>query len=499
MDFSDLGAQSVQSKGIDFSDLGGQVVSEMSLKGFANNLGKNAVDLGKSLAGTAKTLVDPLNLSESAQSFSMQPTKDKLSQDFETLKKIPSALVEEGKRLGGDELIKGNFGNAAEKFGQAFYDQPINTALSVAPLAGAAKAFRGAGAATDAAKVADVASAAKKVPEAPPVTPKSPEAIPGLSDFINKQKPATESLKGALPDDVKNYLSQKYGEAAKNPGLIENVGKMMEQKSHGMFFKEVGATPGQMRLLRDRVGEKALEDLAVFGKKKGITDGFFNFRTGKQIKNLDEASGRNIGAIRDIASKRGAVHNPEELISQIRAELDPIYLKGSGSSQQNVYLNALADIQNSGHDVSSLAQTISQTNKFVKKNKMTQPLGATTDVLNTASRLNNELAKKFLKPDEVQLYEQSLKDFSAAKIFDKMYGYTFGRDWAGRTGPSGPINFLKDVGGNKIMEKVFDRVGKKLQRSPETAKSPVSMSSEVLQSIDDAFDEILREMGAAEQ
>jgi hypothetical protein len=433
-------------------------------------------------------------------------------------KNLPGAIIDEGKRLGVGELITGHPIKAGEKFVDAAYDKPLTTAMSVFPAAGAIgkgvgagmKAMRGAGAAEAALDAATVA-AKTAVKEAP--------ATLGVDDLISVPKgavPKSATMEAAeefaknppksppapVPPvdplaEVKNFVTQKYGKAAETPGLVQNLGTTLENKARGMRLKEIGSTPGQVRTLRDRFGETAVNELADLAETKGVTKGFFNWQTGKEIKRLNETSGRQIGAIRDIAKTRGAVHEPNQLIQAIRAELDPVYLKGTGSSQKGVYMKALEDIKNSPQDVVSLADTISEKNRFVKKNKMTQPLGATTDVLNKASKFNNDLIRKHLNPKELALYEESLKDFSAAKVFDKMYGFTYGRDMAGRSGPASPINFVKDVGGRKIMEKVYSKMGKSMQKSPGDYGNPMKLSADVLDAIDEALDEVIDQMGTA--
>lgn len=469
-------------------------------------------------------------------------------------KNIPGSLAEEGKRIGAGELLTGHPINAAEKFGNALYNKPLTTSLDVLPaidginsLRGAGKVARGSEIASESANVAEkvapvvedvtrvtssapsplnlgdeAANILKKTPESPFPIPsrvegapaavdvgneaasilKQPSEIPpaasapGIRETISglKEKIPT-AIKGPL-DEVGDFLTQKYGKATKTPGVIENVGKALEQKGRGMRLKEIGGSPGQVRVLRDRFGETVVNDLADLADKKGITKGFFNFQTGNEIKNLTEKAGKNIGAIRDIATKRGAIHNSENLIQSIRAELDPIYMTGSGSSQKGPYLKALQDIRKSNADVTSIAKTISEKNRFLKKNKLTQPIGAGTDVFNTANRLNNDLIRKFLKPAEADLYKESLRDFSAAKVYDKMYGFTYGRDMAGRSGPSSILNFVKDIGARKIMEKVFSNVGKKMQANPSKYGNPLELTSDVLDSIDNALDEIIDQMGS---
>lgn len=259
----------------------------------------------------------------------------------------------------------------------------------------------------------------------------------------------------------------------------------------------MGGTPGMGRQLRDRFGEDFVNQLSDLSEAKGIGKGFFNWQTGQNIEKLMGESGKAVGTIREIAKKRGAIHNMDDLVGKIRAELDPKYLKGSGKSQQGAYLKALEDIKSSAPDVESLAETLTAKNKLVKKNRMMQPIGAPTDVYNMASRLNNELVNRFLKPAESELYRTSLRDFSASKIFDKMYGFTYGKDMFGRStgGPWAPWNYVKDIGGRKLVEKVFSRVGKKMQRSPEAFKNPLALTDDVLDSVNEALDEIIEQMG----
>lgn len=297
---------------------------------------------------------------------------------------------------------------------------------------------------------------------------------------------------------VNDFVKEKFGKAEQTSGFKQNLGKSFVQKSKGMNLKEIGANPGQIRKLKERFGEPMVEGLADLAEEKGITKGFFNFQTGNAIKELDKTSGANIGAVRRIAKERGAAHNPDELLAKIRSELDPIYMKGTGSSQKGTYLKALEDIKNSGADVESLANTISDKNAFIAKNKLTLPLGPTKEVMKIANRLNNEKINTVLNPQEQALLQESLKDFSAAKVFDKMYGFTYGRTMGGRTGPGGFWNTVKDVGGRKVMQKLYKNVGEGLQKTPDKYKfkDVKSLSADVLDAIDEALDEVIDQMGS---
>lgn len=498
---------------------------QKSIRGFGENAFKDVTGTFKGMGKLAEGLV-------------MHP----IDTTVNTVKTLPGAIMNEGKRLGVGELLTGHPINAVEKFGNAFYDKPLTTILDVLPAAGAAgkafgiggKAAEVGGLADEAAQVAktggsmvdDVARIAPEAPKpinlpdeaaqilksepvlepqmppsAPPGAPQAAEqAIPMGSTFqetvSNLGKQAKEAVKKPM-DEVQAFVEDKYGRFAKKPSAIENAGKALEQKGRGMTLKEIGGTPGMARTLRDRFGEDVLNDLADLADKKGVTKGFFNWQTGNEIKNLMEESGSGVGAIRKMARERGALHNMSDLVNKIRAELDPIYLKGSGSAQKGAYMKALEDIKNAPNDPVSLAEVITEKNRFLKKNKLTQPIGAGTDVLNSASRLNNELIHKFLKPAESEAYKEALKDFSASKLFSKMYGHTYGRDMMGRSGPSSIWNTVKDVGGRKIMEKVFKNVGRKMQNNPDYFKNATNLSSDVLDSIGNAVDEAIDQMGDA--
>lgn len=510
-----------------------------SVGGFASNLVKNAVKIPKDMANFGKNvgLATMKTLLPGTESFLPQsPSMTDIG------KSLPASLINEGKRIGIGKTFTEGPVEGAKQFGQAFYDEPITTALDVLPAVGAVGKALGFGekaaavapmaenvaktaatSADDIARMAEIAGTPadefmRSVPSAPnPVNLGSEaadilktgaskaEGVPGTSVPLGSTFQETvQNLKNAVPeaaqkplDKVNQLLSQKFGHAAARPGLVQNLGKTLVQKSRGMRMQEHGWTPGMVRQVRDRFGEDFVNKLADWEASKGLGKGFFDWQGRENVKKLIAESGQKIGGIREIATKRGAVHNIDDLVNQIRAELDPIYLKGSGSAQKGAYMNALDDIRMSKGDVKSLADTLTAKNKLVKKNRALQPTGAPTDVYNAASRINNELVNRFLNPKEAELYRELLRDFSAAKLFDKAQGFTFGRELAGRStgGPWEPWNYIKDVGGRKLMEKVFSTIGKKMQRTPEAYRNPMTLTDDVLDSVNDALDEIIDQMG----
>lgn len=460
-------------------------------------------------------------------------------------KGLPAALIDEGKRLGIGELITGNPGKAIDKFGNALYDKPLTTVLDVLPAVGAAA--KGVGAAKTAllggkaAQVVELASeagnliddaarastgvaddllrsragapapiqlpdeAAQILKEKPPVPPATPveQPIPMGNTF----RDTVANLESQIPQQVKEplrqaqaFAEQKFGRAAAKPGFREIAGDAMIRRAQGMRFRELGGTPGQARILTQKLGEDGLRELMDVAKETGITRSPVGKIRREATEALKESSGRAIGGIREIAAKRGAVHNPQEFVKAIKAKLDAEYLgKGGASSEKGAYLKALEDIKAAAKDPNTLAKKITEMNKRVVKNKMTQPTSAVTDVANEASRLNNQVIKQYLSPKEVEFYDKALRDFGASRIFEKLQSFEIGREMGGRAGVGGLWRNIKqeamDLGGNKVMENFYDKFGPRLKSDPNVTKNLANLSEgavdDLLSSLDDAIDELV--------
>lgn len=353
----------------------------------------------------------------------------------------------------------------------------------------------------------EAAQILKEAPTTPPPPPSgaagaaqaAEQAVPLGATFqetvSNLGKQIPQPIKKPL-QDVQEFLAQKYGRVAEKPSWPRELGTILERKAQGMRLKEIGFSPMQLRKLYEKFGEQKVLDLADFAERKGITKEFLNHKMGQRIMELSEKSGQMIGGIREMAAQRGAVHNPQQLIQKIKSELDAKYLgKGGASSEKGAYLKALEDIKSGAKDPATLAQKLTEMNRRATTNKMIQPKGAVTDVANVASRINNELIKKVMKPAEWDAYQEALKEFGASEVFKRGYGFTFGREMAGRTGPGGPWNFIKDVGGRKLMEGVFDKVGKTIKNNPEIARNPSALTKEFLDDAAQTLDEIIEQVG----
>lgn len=482
-----------------------------SVGGFASNAVEDVKGIASGLGGFAKKAV----------------TQNPIQTGMEAVTAIPEGIWGEVKRLGGKDLMQGNFKEAGSKFIEGAYEKPVTTALDILPaVAGVKKlaGMRGAAPVAEAAGVADdvarqapsmVDDVVRQAPEAPsPLNlgdeaadilkaqpkPPLPEAAPSQSSFAGIKEKLPNSVKGPL-DEVESFVNEKYGKMASNPKWNETLGDMAIRKAQAMRIQEIGFTPGQVRKLIEKKGEDWVRSMADYAEEKGVTKPVVGYQIGKQIEKLEKNSERMIGGIRDIASKRGAVHNPDHLINQIRAKLDDKYLKGgSASSEKGNYLKALQDIKNGGSSADDVARTATGINRYGTKNQMVQKKGALSDVANEVSRINNELIAKHLSPQEFAAYQEALKEFGAAQVFKRGRSFSASRELAGRAGVGGFWRNLKqgtmDIGGGKVMEKFYDSFGRRLKTNPKTASSIGDLTGDALQELLSALDETIDELGS---
>lgn len=581
-------------------------IEQKSVAGFGKNLWEDVKGTAVGVGGLAKGLMT-------------QPVETVVN----TAKALPSALVEEGKRIGIGELITGHPGKALGKFGEAMYEKPLTTTLDVLPAAGAAgkalgiggkvargtelaaeagqagKLARGAGLVDDVAQAGKVARGldeistpgsvypqlskmVKNIPEKhfgkfsdlndtalfragqgtegatvslwekrikagerPPVVVGSYELgtprildghhrlqayrnlgfteIPTLfKSSFDEFSGAMKGAEGAAPTlegiatrigekipkavkepikEVGEFLKSKYEKASGREGWGETFGEVLERQALKMRFKEMGAAPGQMRKLFEKIGDEKIKALGELAEEKGITDPIIGYKIGKNIENLENVSGKTIGDIRNVAKERGATHNPQELVSQIKSQLDQKYLKGgAASSEKGNYSKALQDIANTPPTPDALANTITKLNQYATKNQMVQKGGAFTDVANAASRINNKLIESIVKPEEFSAYKEALRDFSASQVYKRFYSFRYGREFAGRSGVGGLFRNIKqaamDIGGNKFLEKVYSGLGKKIKKNPKIALNLQTLTeeslTEVLKAMDEVIDETIR-------
>lgn len=469
-----------------------------SLGGFANNAWNDAkgtasgvVDLGKGL------LTHPIDTATNV------------------VEHLPGAVIDEGKRLGVGELLTGHPVNAIEKFGQAAYDKPVSTALDVIPVAGAAGKAIGIGG--DVARGAEMASeagaaATKALPAAEQVAKIATEGAPTVEKLAESAPAATAAepsmidqalsdvsgrVKSAVKqpmDDVGSYLEKKYGQIAQKPGWPNTVADYMKEHARNMTLKELGAAPGQVR----KIGVPRAHELADYALEKeyaGPSIGTIG-REQKIARDLNGA-GAAVGGFRKIASDRGAVHNVDDLVNQIKANLDQKYLGGGiYSGDKGLYAKALQELKKAGPRAEDVSGKITDLFKESKNlDRLKRPSGPLADVARQARQINEGAIAKNLSPQELAAYENSLEDYGALTQLNEFSKRRASTEAGGRLGPGAGLSraliqkFLDEVG-YRTQAKVASKLSDFIRQNPEIAQRPRDLFRKYVDEAADAVDEM---------
>lgn len=489
MDFSDLGPSTTTTDSkFDFSDLG---PSDKSIGGFGHNLVEDVKGTAKGIGHLAEGL---------------------LTEPVDTVKNVvtglPHALVQEGKRLGGGELLTGHPINAVEQFGQAFYDKPLTTGLDVLPAVGAAGKLmgfgKGAGMASEAAGVAEkVAPIAEDVAKAAPgIAEESANAaqkasVPLGSTFQETVRNLGKKIPGDIKEPLKevgDYVSKKYGQVAEKPGWSETLAKYLKEHSRNMALKEMGSAPGQVR----KIGVPRAHELADYALEKGFVGPEIGTigREAKVAQGLEQAGGA-VGAFRKMASERGAVHNMDEVIDQVRSNLDQKYLTGGiHSSDKGLYLKSLAELKKAGTSAEDVADKVSEMFRESKKlDRLKRPSGPLADVARQVKEINHQKIAQALNPQEMAAYENSLEDYGALTQINEFVKRRASVDAGGRLGPGSGISraavqkFLDSVG-YRTESKIANRLADYIRKNPGVASKPKDLFRHYIDEAAEAVDEM---------
>lgn len=459
---------------------------------------KNALGDIKGIAKTgveaSKNIIDPVNIWESAAAGSLDPTKEKLSGDFEKLKGMPGAVLNEAKQTLTHPI-------------ETFKQHPINTALNVAGAAGAVGEGLGMlGEAGEGAKVAELAKEPPPIPEAHGRVPPSnaePINIPSeAADILkkaNEPKPPPPPIpeKPVSPDpmqQVNDYVKKQYEKTAQKPGIANVAADYLKEHSQNMTLKELGAAPGQVRKIGvDRAHE--LADYALENNLAGPKIGSIG-REKLIPKRLEEAGGA-VGAFRKMATDRGAKIEPNQLIDQVRANLDQKYLtSGMYSGQKGLYMKALSELKKTDGTAESLSDKVSEIFREAKKaDRLKQPSGPLADVARQVRDINHNLISKTLTPEEMSLYEKSLEDYGALTQIHEFVKRRGSTEAGGRLGPGSGISramvqkFLDSVG-YRTEAKVASKLSDFIRKNPDVMTRPKDIFRKYVDEAADAVDEM---------
>lgn len=382
---------------------------------------------------------------------------------------------------------------------EKWINQPVSNAITAAPLVLSAKGYMERQAPIQnkvmppAAEVASQ-SGQRMVAEAPPVgaePPPIPKAAP---------EPPPAAAKGPIDplQDVKDFLKRTQAKAEAVPGWQEKAAKYVKNEVADFRAKDIGMRDPMIRSLDPKRPLQALqkaEDLMDYAGEKGyFRPGLTDVARKDAIASTIEKTGANIGAVRQIAGKRGTPP-----IAEIRKAILDELTAEYGEKATREIKTVLSDFDRKVKEnptyqgMADLATYLNQEKKTF--NKIGQNEGPTTDAANIVSRMNNDSLRSVLSPAENKFYTENLRDFGAHKKLEQMVASSGRRAMTGRGAPGGAFSAiwqqLWDRGGYRMAGDVANRVSSSVLKNPGRIKSLPEFFEELAHHSGESFDELI--------
>lgn len=393
-------------------------------------------------------------------------------------------------------------------------EHPVQQALNAATVFGLGEGMMGEAA----PEAAAIEAAPKSIPEAILPEPKMAEPVPMRTTPEPTLQPASRippppgsepvpaapakaplsdlsNITNALPDkakEVKDYISRGYQGFAKKPGATADIADYIQGKSQMMAAQEMGATPMQAR----QAGHDEMRAIGQYALDKEIVSPTNGLR-GMRARNTEllKKAGDAIGDFREAADKAGPAYQPGELLSAVKARLDPKYARGAYSGESGGYAKALEDVADAEPTHAGVADAATKLNKAANDamtKKIAQPHGPYTDVANAISDINNERIKAKLGT-QAPAYEQALREYGV----NKKIGEFLKRKEAGEVKRLGPGSLtsnltqkMLDEIGYKVGAKAANRLSTSVLKNAAVGKTLPSLFKEFINQVETVGDEI---------
>lgn len=330
------------------------------------------------------------------------------------------------------------------------------------------------------------------------------EEVEKLGIPVTGRQPGAKSLLDKLPDAIKDplkevndFVTAKYGKAAAQPGFVERSGDILSNFAGDVRGKDLGLRPGQIQSMGQGFkGIEKAEELLDYADSKGYFDLGLSDATRKtRIKSALETSGRNLGAIRDVASQRGTAP-AKQILETVKAELTKQFGEDAPAEVQKV-LTKIEKRMTEDSSFSAVADLATELNKAkTPARSMGQHPGPTTEAANIVARLNNQATKALLNEKEAELFTNSLRDFGAHKKLEQAVSNSARRSMSGRSGQLGSltnrlVQNILDSGGYRVGGKLAGRLGKAMKANPERFKTLPDFFEELAHHADDVLDDVI--------
>lgn len=467
--------------------------------------------LGENIVSNLGRDINPVNL---AKGFGEQTKQGALDMPLETINTIAQKA---GEAVGGEKvepedetpLEKTLYGPTMEKRAEETisspivqnpkeyaYKNPVDAALLAAtPVLGFLGAGEGTETATEGKNIPDMGTETPKPNPEPTETPVPPtEETPKGTPLPT---PNQEVTKDPL-QDVKDYINSKYQNVASKPGIAQRMAKLLDAESTNLGAKDLGLMGRQIQSMGEGFqGLEKAKQLVNYAREKGYFDPTLTDVARKDLiqTNMDTA-GKQLGALRDLASKRG-----QPPIEEIRNTLQTQLTDKYGIDAPNEINKVLAKFDKkvkADPTFKGLADLATELNKDKTSVKaMAQHPGPTTDGANIVSRINNDAARKFFNPQENDLYTQSLRDFGANKKLEQATAAASRRNMSARSNQRGILGRLYqealDRGGYRIGGNIANKTAQAVLKNPKIQTLP-QFFEELGHQSDDALDETINGM-----
>lgn len=250
-------------------------------------------------------------------------------------------------------------------------------------------------------------------------------------------------------------------------GVLNTMGQYAKRFGQNQAMKALGARSGQI----GQVGIPESRAIAQSMINKGVVSPLRGpIGLEEKVEQLHNVAGQGIGQARQLGNTQGNAPQMSEILQEVKQNLVPKY--ASGTERGLGGLNkAREEIAKGGTGTfTGNAQKATDLNASAAANKIYRPQGATTDVADTISRMNNEALKKTLPPAEFAKYESHLKDYNELSKVNEFIKSGERREMTGRGGASlGKTIYDKtmDSLGNRVAASAGSKIGDVLQ-NPNT-------------------------------
>lgn len=267
-------------------------------------------------------------------------------------------------------------------------------------------------------------------------------------------------------------------------GMLNTAGEYAKRFGQNQAMKALGARSGQI----GQVGIPESRAIAQSMIDKGVVSPLRGpIGLEEKVEQLHQAAGQGVGQMRQMGDAQGTAPQMPEILQQVKQNLEGKYT--SGIDRGMAGLNKAREEVAKGGTGSFVgnAQKATDLNASAAANKIYRPQGATTDVADTISHMNNEALKKTLSPADYAKYESHLKDYGDLNKVNQFIQSGERREMTGRGGSS----LLKTAA-----DKTMDAFGNRMAATMGSTAGDILQSPQLANSVDQGQDAIKKLLAA---